>query len=1293
MTTLAAPYGGQPLAPSSITIEPVGNVAPGPTVAPPVRSYPAAMDEWLGSHYNATENDHALDQMVRPDFTAAAAANPIVAANGSKVGDVWRTVKMLGSAVAGTVISPAQATTMGPQTSGGDVTDQDAMKWLMEGAAPVAPPADLGPMDAAHAVLKAAKDLSARRGEFPIKEIAANALDVTAQVPFGAYNAVKNAVSGVEEVINFFSMQAGFPDANQPGSFTLPDAPAPTTPAGAVVEPISQFLTGFATGGRILSTLGWAAGALPTARMLVQGAISDGGFFNGQQGKLFDLVDQVPILRGPVTDFLKSDPNDTEAEGRFKNVLNGLVAAPLVPAFVAAVRSIKYGVNALGIHPYKVPDVPLPPGQAPLPGPALATSILGDIAPDAPLTVSTALTPEQQGVAKIKEALGQTETNVPPDVLAKSLTDRGLMPIGSGEVYVNFARINTSDDIKRIIQDVSTATKPMIDAATGGPQTLASVERAAQNIDAFNALYGRRTGAPLAPAEATAARQLHAAAAEKLHQVSVAVLTSSFQDAPQRVFELRQMLATFASINAEIRGASADASRGLGAWRINVAGGDRARQIEAVINQAGGLDANRNLAQKIAAIGNDPVALDKFAEGGFMAKSRDAINQWFYFSALSGWMTHIRNFTGNSVMLPITMLDTATASRLAGLMGEQDAMPIGQAVAQWTGVKMGFADAMAAAKRVYHTGVSEGGYGLNKVDSGTRPNAFSADTWHLSQTSLLGRAANLVQYITTRAQHLMVGSDEGFKTIGASLTGYQQAFVEAQKALARGEITPDQLAAKITQYVGDFPNNLTDTMRTKTAQQAAYLTFNEPPSPGGLVDAMMRLRGMGDVPDASVGMQIGGQVARMTLPFINFAGNAMKMSAEYTPLSPILTRYRNAMRAGGADAYVANAKVALGSMTMATFVDLAMSGDITGKGPSDPIQLQTLKLTGWQANSIKINGRYYSYNNLQPLSTVLGWAANIGEMLANDNTPDASAPVNYQKLITGATFALADQVLSTSFMSQSAGMIGALQDKSGGRADVFVKQLLGTLMVPNVLKSTEQIVDPVQRYTTNSIEEARARLPGFSTALAPKRDAMGFMKEFNSGLGPVYDAISPFYASQVKNMPIADAMIADGWGVGMPPMAFTINPDGDGGSGERVSVTNQPAIYSRYLELRGQVKPSAIIAGVKEVTNSDGSVSDNYFLAGDAAKDQQQRLLDTYGDNNMVEALNGIVSINPSPELKDLSDQYHETADPTERQTLIRRVLADYGDAAKAVLFNEYPDLIARAAQLKAAGVPPEAEQ
>lgn len=138
---------------------------------------------------------------------------------------------------------------------------------------------------------------------------------------------------------------------------------------GSLIEGLTQFAVPFGIIGKGISVAGKAAraGQLTgvagkAAKAVTKGAkpgqftdlswkgylgaemASDFVAFDGQEERLSNLIQQFPELQNPITEYLAADPDDNEAMGRVKNVLEGV----LVGLGVGAVaKSVMAGINAI----------------------------------------------------------------------------------------------------------------------------------------------------------------------------------------------------------------------------------------------------------------------------------------------------------------------------------------------------------------------------------------------------------------------------------------------------------------------------------------------------------------------------------------------------------------------------------------------------------------------------------------------------------------------------------------------------------------------------------------------------------------------------------------------------------------------------------------------------------------------------------------------------------------------------------------------------------------------------------
>jgi len=136
------------------------------------------------------------------------------------------------------------------------------------------------------------------------------------------------------------------------------------TAVGGIAEGLVQFLLPFGAakagvglaaktftaaiaGGRTATVANAAAraGAYATTNTVtstaISGVLADSLAFSGQEERLSNMLIQVPFLKNTVTEYLASDEGDSEAEGRLKNALEGLLLGGITDTLVGAVRRVK----------------------------------------------------------------------------------------------------------------------------------------------------------------------------------------------------------------------------------------------------------------------------------------------------------------------------------------------------------------------------------------------------------------------------------------------------------------------------------------------------------------------------------------------------------------------------------------------------------------------------------------------------------------------------------------------------------------------------------------------------------------------------------------------------------------------------------------------------------------------------------------------------------------------------------------------------------------------------------------
>jgi hypothetical protein len=1030
--------------------------------------------------------------------------------------------------------------------------------------------------------------------------------------------------------------KSGMPEKNQlkiPEG-AIPDEAESTT--GGVVRGISQFLTGFAVGGKALKGIEATGQAAKIGKAAVQGMISDAAFFDAMDGRLADLIQEFPALQNPVTEYLATDKNDSEGEAKFKRALDGLVPGLAADGLVAAVRSIKS---------WKGGAKPVPQDMAAKTVEDDAFKVLGEpanenvieVRPSGPVVSEVAVpgvaTPAGEaaspGAGKLATATEATDLPVPADVAAKGVASADGE---AKEVFINWARIDTPEDVKAVMQDAADAFKPGIDEARRGVRTWQETKLSAGHVDAWDTLSARRQGAPLNAEESLAARELWVRSSNKLAEVArLAAETPS--DA--NVFAFRKMMAVHHAIQTEVLAARTETARALNAWKIPAGEGTliRGRQVEDMLNSAGGPEVAQEMARRITALAEAGYIreMDTLAEKGVWATSRDALVEAWIMSLLSGPKTHIVNTMSNTATLFQQMYERQTAAMISNVLGTDGGVVAGEAGAQFFGLVEGFKDGLRYAWKAFKTGQT--GYGMQKIDT-PRAKAISSEAFGMANDNFAGRAVDLIGEVIRIPGRALGAEDEFFKTVGYRMELKAQALRMASGEVASGKIKPEGLKSRIADIVENPPQNI----KLSAIDQATYQTFTS--APGDFAKSVSKL--VNRFP-----------ALRVIVPFVNTPANLVKYSFERTPLAPLMKHVQADLKAGGARADLAKARMATGTMMLLAAADLAMGGTISGNGPKDRRETSTMKREGWQAYSVKTGDRWFSYQRTDPLGMSLGLAADMVEILANSDDPNGEES---QAMVAAIAAAMGNAVTSKTYLSGMAEFFEAMGDPTR-YAEGFFQRLAGSV-VPTGVAEVARAVDPVAREPESDVsgesalfrevmfmvDAMRRRTPGLSKDMPARRDLWGREISYASGMGTAYDVFSPIYSKAESKTPVDTELLRLGYFPSMPQRKTSFN-------GVSINLERYPSAYSRLVELAGnELKESAYGAPV-----------------------------DVSG-KGLMDALNDLVKGD-----HPLSDVYRMRSDGPDggKAMMIQKMILKYRDAAKDVILQEFPEIRAEYEQAR----------
>jgi hypothetical protein len=912
----------------------------------------------------------------------------------------------------------------------------------------------------------------------------------------------------------------------------LPDIDPPQTVTGSLVKGVTQFLVGMKGANKLLNAAGLqkVSGAANYGRTALQGAIADFAAFDPHQQRLSNLIEQVPALKNPVTDYLSAEADDSAAEGRFKNALEGLGLGVAVDGFLKSVKLLR---NA------NLAKRTLQQAEA--------------VAETAPALPPNAFRELGDEAAEAGAPLVQVKPAKPPaDVTPSNVADAAPQ---KPEVFINFARIDSPDDVKRAMQEMANANAKSIKAAQRGKQTFEQIKLNAEQKDAWNAIASRREGEAFNAETAVAARQLWAASGEKL--TSIAKIAAD-NPSEANLFAFRKMLTTHDAIQREVIAARTETARALASWRIPVGGQkERMRDITNILTENGGTEASRELASRVATLAEAGMyrELGEVVSKTSYAKTRDAVLEGWINGLLSNPTTHIVNTMSNSSVMGLRIAERSVASRIANLFGDEASVAAGEAAHQWFGLTQGLKDAFRYAWKAARTG--ESGYGIGKLET-AREGAITSEALGLSSSGWLGRGMDMLGSVVRTPGRALTAEDEFFKTLGYRMEINAQALRQATQEVSSGKITSDMLKTRAAELISNPPENL----RMAAVDAAMYQTFTN--APGSIAKAIGKLTT--EYP-----------ALKVIMPFVRTPANIMRFTFERTPLAPLMKQFRANVAAGGARRDLALAQMGMGTATMMAAADLAMSGQLSGSGPLDKGTKAAMIRQGWQQYSLKVGDRWFAVNRLDPIGSLLTMSADVVDTLQNAQH-EALDDEDTEKLVTATMVAMAANITNKTYLSGLSSVFEALGDPER-YSEATVQRMLGSV-VPAVGANVARQMDPYQREVYSMLDSIKARTPGLSDSLPPRLNLWGEPVTRDSGLGTAYDAFSPIYSRKPGGEPIDAELIRLEANIGLPRRRTSFD-------GATVDLSQHPKAYARFVELSGnQLKHPAWGVGAKDLLNS-----------------------------------------------------------------------------------------------------------
>ncbi|HVU21958.1 MAG TPA: hypothetical protein VHE09_14600 [Rhizomicrobium sp.] len=670
-------------------------------------------------------------------------------------------------------------------------------------------------------------------------------------------------------------------------------------------------------------------------------------------------------------------------------------------------------------------------------------------------------------------------SNVRPEAISKPIT-----PATDTAGNINLQKINAPEDVKDVIRQTAQDNSDFF-SERRGEISLAQTEEMANALGMTPAdLSKRKIGQAFNAEELTAARQLLVQSATEVRDLAAKAVGGT--DADKAAFVEAALRHT--TIQEQVAGMTAEAGRALSAFRIQAGDAQAANTLGDLLKNMGDAD---DMAQKITQL-DTPQKVSRFLMDARNSGTSDKIVEAWINGLLSGPQTHVRNVVSNAVTaiwhIPETYAAAAIGKARQALGSEGEAIPFGEAGARAYAMIRGAKEGVIAGAKAFKTEMSSDG--LGRVEF-ARPRAIPSAT-----VNVAGKELELGGKQIRLPSRALMAEDEFSKAIARRQEIHGLAYRQATKEGLAG----DDFASR----VAELENNPTPEMQEAAQKFAEYQTFQSP---------------LGEVGQAVMKLSNSSPLMKPVITFVRTPINIYKVTAAKTPAGLLLKDVRADL--SGANGPIAR-DMALARMTLGTSVGvaaltLAGQGFITGGGPSDPREKALLYATGWQPYSVRIGETYYSYTPTEPFSTILGFAADAHDIMAKSGDDVGDVPAAFFGSIVKG-------LVNKSYLKGAADIIQAIEDPERYGKRYIQNQL--TSVIPNFVTQFARTEDPVLRETRGLLDAFKAKIPGLSTTLLPRRDVWGEPITHDGNLGP--DAISPFYESRLKHDPVTQELLTLG---------------------------------------------------------------------------------------------------------------------------------------------------------------------
>jgi len=1015
---------------------------------------------------------------------------------------------------------------------------------------------------------------------------------------------------------------------------------------GGLTSGVVQFGLGFVSGSAWLTRAGWVARAgsrsLQLSRGATAGAIADFVSFEGQEERLSDMLVKYPALRNPVTEYLEAEDDDSGAEGRFKNALEGLGLGVATDLLVSSVRGLRNARRATTeAEKRAVAQQTEEEMLAHLDGLTGRTAQQSDEAAEAS-TEAAARPAPAEGAAQTEAAETAAQSrNIEIDedqaerfrgLLQQELDNPGTVDPDAimRPLNLNLDKFVAEGDTETALTLARNFFSEQIDSLRGGSKkTFADMKQEAldrlgvsvaedagvsnEGIPGVVArMQARAKEADEMTADLLAAKGLLKAYSQELNQL--ARLRSTTSTATDEVIERYDKVnRAFVDLLGNTLAVQTGAARTTAAGRINIdfmlTGASKQEALNA-LDDSGFDEALRKRTADTLMAGGDPKKTSR------ITRSLNAFNEFRIANLLWSPKTHVVNFVSGSLktaMLP--------AERIVGGMLSGNRKEFAAGMQTFAALGDSFMEAFQFAKQAYQA--DRNFLDPIKTQFDAPKNAISSRALGANSESTFGSFLDWWGKVHGMSMRMLMAEDEFLKQINF-------------RAYAKVDAMQDAAAKGFQAGTQEYEDHV------RTVFNASF----KPDGRGG-DGAALRYANKSTFTTELDGLAgtLGKAVAdhpilRIVTPFYRVPLNIVKDVWDRTPVRPQLLSEAFGPNVDAATKSDAMGRLATGSAMYTTAAMLAAGGKITGQGPADPTLRKQWLDAGNRPYSFVFTDpdtgtkRYIQYNRLDPFGIFFGMVADFSDLQSEMD------PTTEMNTATMALTAVANNLTNKTYLQGLSEALAAFTDPSGFEMDQWMRSFGGSLL-PFSTALNELNQDPFLRESRSVLDELAARTPGFSDSLPPRRNILGEPVKAPAGWLPFNESstavelaaneLSPFAFSKKLEEPVKDEIVRLKHRFSMP------NSTLNGLDLREVQNDSGRQAYDRWLELQGSLRING---------------------------------------RNLAAALNRLIQSSRYQRLPDVDPSLATDFDFDNPRILeIRRVISRYRSAAKRRMIQEFPEV------------------